>query len=969
METGGKITWVLEADASKLVAALKSADNQAASTAKTVDNEFKNLGDSVAKSLKSAGDKLTTFGNTMTVAVSLPLVKGFKDAIKVTGDFQTTIKTAGVVSNATAGELQEMAARARELGADLSIPGVTAQDAADAMLELVKAGMSTEDTMAAMKDALYLAAAGGMATGEAAVFMTTSLNAFKIPAKNAARVSDVLANAANLSTASLHDLTLGMSQASLVAASAGISIEDTATALALFANNGLRGSDAGTSLKTMMLQIQTPSKQAAGIMGDFADKLGLASTEANKGKELFYDLDGRFVGLAEAGNRLKKATEGMTDAQKQNALGVIFGSDAIRAATLLASTAGDEWESLAGSIDTQGEAARVATQRMGEWDKSVSDLKKTWQEFQLTIGPDLIESLKGVLQNVMDMVNWFKGLSPEQQKAIVNFGLFLAVLGPIASVVGRLMTIFAGLSAVMGGLINLVKGVGGAFKLISLGMSGAMVSGGPLVKLFTGIGKALAPVASVLGTVGKAISTFLVGPIGKLVTSIIPKLLPMLGFFGSVLARVFTGPIGWITIIVQLLVGLFAWLYNTFDGFRAFVDGIAGAIGGFFAGIGKWFSEAAANVGNFFAGIGKSIGEFFVGVGNWFAQTAQQVANFFAPVVAVIATVFDVIWRIVSGIFIAIVAILAMAAEAFFTYIIMPIVNLFVGLWNTLVGIFTNIVLGIQAVLITIGTWIFENVITPVVNFFIGLWNSIVAIFTGLWNGIVAIVQGIVASIIEFFTPIVQWYFDTIITPVANFFVGLWNGIVSGVSAAVQMVKNVWNTITGWIDTNIIKPIAGFFTGLWNGIVSGINGMVEGIKSTFNTIVGIVKTPINGIIDGINGVIDGVNSLKVPDWVPGLGGQSPNIPKIPKLATGGIVEAVNGGQIIRAGEAGDDEWVIPERKMASLINQINDRMNTGNYEDSRSGNVTNVYHIELPNVENAQQFAREFKLATIGISQ
>ena len=93
------------------------------------------------------------------------------------------------------------------------------------------------------------------------------------------------------------------------------------------------------------------------------------------------------------------------------------------------------------------------------------------------------------------------------------------------------------------------------------------------------------------------------------------------------------------------------------------------------------------------------------------------------------------------------------------------------------------------------------------------------------------------------------------------------------------------------------------------------------------TVAGFVKAPINGIIDIVNGVIRGLNRIKVPDWVPGLGGKSPNFPTIPKLATGGIVSPANGGSIIYAGDGGQNEWVVPESKMASLVAQINKRTN------------------------------------------
>lgn len=151
----------------------------------------------------------------------------------------------------------------------------------------------------------------------------------------------------------------------------------------------------------------------------------------------------------------------------------------------------------------------------------------------------------------------------------------------------------------------------------------------------------------------------------------------------------------------------------------------------------------------------------------------------------------------------------------------------------------------------------------------------------------------------------------------------MWNGVVNFIKGFVTNVKNFLNPIVNWINQYVIQPIAGFFSGLWNGITSGVKGMVEGIKTVLGMIGNFVKTPINAIIDALNGVIDSINRVKVPDWVPGLGGKSPNFPKIPKLARGGVLHR---STLVEAGEAGSEaivplenntEWVD---KVAALLN-------------------------------------------------
>lgn len=187
-----------------------------------------------------------------------------------------------------------------------------------------------------------------------------------------------------------------------------------------------------------------------------------------------------------------------------------------------------------------------------------------------------------------------------------------------------------------------------------------------------------------------------------------------------------------------------------------------------------------------------------------------------------------------------------------------------------------------------------------------------------------------------------------LISGIAEGMAKLWNAITSRLGQWLdgirQWAQNVWNSIVqvfsgvvNWIYQRVISPVLGFFSGLWNGIQQGLSGLGRGIQTAFNSIVGFIKAPINAIISAINHVIDGINSIQVPDWVPGIGGASANLGHIPMLANGGIVESTVGGRLIMAGEAGQDEWVVPESKFASLMEEIQSRGGGGSYTINVSG--------------------------------
>ena len=483
-------------------------------------------------------------------------------------------------------------------------------------------------------------------------------------------------------------------------------------------------------------------------------------------------------------------------------------------------------------------------------------------------------------------------------------------MSPAAKIIGGLVTALLGFTLLGGiakgvGLVaNLVKYVGGlagvtgiinGFRLawagLTIGLSGGVIAeGGIIVRIFASIGGALASAGGAIAAFVEGaggLSGILVG-LGRIIAQVASKF----GLIGLAIAAV-------ITILILVFTHL-TEIGNFFRDLPQNIGNIVGAIGNFFGTVGAFIGGVLAAIGGFFAGIATTVATFFVNI-------ATAIANFFAPIINGIMTVVGVIGQILYSIFILFVAIFATIIQWVFETFIVPLGNFFVDLWNGIVATAQTVWTGIVSVFTTIITWLKDNIIDPIANFFVGLWNGIVAAAQVVWTGIVA-----------FFTPIVTWINTTIIQPIANFFVGLWNGIVTGVTNFINTFKAVLGAIGSWVKTYVIDPIANFFTGLWNGIVSGIQGLIGGIQTVFNTIVNLIKTPINGVIDAINGVLKSLNNVKVPDWVPGIGGQHPNFPMIPKLAMGGVISSPT---VAMFGEAGA-EAVVPLENNTGWIDKI-----------------------------------------------
>ncbi|HMS43967.1 MAG TPA: phage tail tape measure protein, partial [Pyrinomonadaceae bacterium] len=223
---------------------LERQKTQAAAAEARKRQNFGQNADMVGGGMRSAGIGLTT-------AVTLPVVAGFAAVLKIGAEYEQSMNLLQATTNATADEMIRADKIAMQLGSDLSLPNVSAKDASEAMLELGKAGFTVVQSMDAAKGTLQLATAANISAGEAAEITANALNMFGLEAKDAGRVADLLAGAASASSAEITDVAQSLQQAGAVFANAKVPIEDTVALIGQLANAGIKGSDAGTSLKTM----------------------------------------------------------------------------------------------------------------------------------------------------------------------------------------------------------------------------------------------------------------------------------------------------------------------------------------------------------------------------------------------------------------------------------------------------------------------------------------------------------------------------------------------------------------------------------------------------------------------------------------------------------------------------------------------------------------------------------------------
>lgn len=366
----------------------------------------------------AAMDKMST---TAMVAGGAMLA-GFGGIVAVAGRFEQEISKVGAVSGATGTELEKLSEAALKAGADTAF---SASQAAQAEAELAKAGISTADILGGgLRGALALAAAGQIDLAQAAEISAQTMNLFGLAGKDVTRIADTLAAGANKSAADIQTLADGLKQGGLVAKQTGLSLEETVGALALFADNALVGSDAGTSLKSMLQRLSNPSKEAKKRM----DELGVA----------MYDANGQFVGLEKLAGNLRDAFDDLTPAQRNAAMATIFGADSVRAAAILFESGAKGAREYTKAVSDQGAASRVASQYLDNLSGDLEALKGSLETALIQGGSKATGALRSMTQAATGLVNAFADAPDAVQTTLVAFG---GITGASLLAVGGIMKV------------------------------------------------------------------------------------------------------------------------------------------------------------------------------------------------------------------------------------------------------------------------------------------------------------------------------------------------------------------------------------------------------------------------------------------------------------------------------------------------------------------------------------------------
>ncbi|MFB7500020.1 phage tail tape measure protein [Streptomyces sp. NPDC056161] len=353
------------------------------------------------RSLNQASDRTSRLAGA-GAQVGAVMLTGFAVAAAAAAKFDKAMSNVRSVTNGTSKEMAALRAAALEAGKSTQY---SATQAADAEAELARAGVSVSDiTGGALKGSLALAAAGQMDLADAATISAQAMNTFGLKGKDVTHIADVLASGANKSAADMSGLGTAIKQGGLLAHQTGLSLEDTVGTLAAFADHALVGSDAGTSLKVMLQRLVPQSDEARRMM----DQLGFSA----------YDSQGQFVGLSKLAGNLQSSFKNLTPEARNAAFATIFGSDAVRSATILYELGAKGIDRYVSSVNDSGAAARTAALMTDNLQGDLERLRGALETALIEGGSSANGALRQMVQWITRLVDAYNSLPSGLQHTV-----------------------------------------------------------------------------------------------------------------------------------------------------------------------------------------------------------------------------------------------------------------------------------------------------------------------------------------------------------------------------------------------------------------------------------------------------------------------------------------------------------------------------------------------------------------------
>lgn len=838
-------------------AILSAVDQSFSSTLARAGQATQSFGSAVNSKMSGVGKAMTVAG-AATTAMGVKAVKGF-------GDFQTSLNQAAVIAGGTSKNIGELADVANHMGAVLPI---SAQDAADAMVEMARNGASLDEIKKEFPAIAEASTAAGSDLSTTAGVVQQAMNIWGDSLKSPQQASAILVQTANASNASIEDMQQALATIGSTAKMAGMDMGTTSEAIGLLTNRGFSAAQASDDLNHAITQMLAPSSIAKKEM----DALGLS----------FVDSSGKMKPFPTILKEIADKTNDMGEAQKTAALKAMFGASGMKAIAPLLDAINDK----TGNAKTSWSAyAAEQDKAAGSTAKATKFLADQANQMQQNIGSKIEQvggnwealrnkamAAKGGINGAMlDMMNqaleWSTTSNNGIAKVIRGFISLSPVIGPAMTAIGGFTTNLGKIIGVGGSVIGTIGNIGKVFIVLkqASNISSAITALQNLAK-----SSAIAKTAMYGLKAGQAIFGAL-GSAARVAMGGIQAL------WGVLMANPIVAVIVAITAVVAALVLFFTktklgrkiwgefvqWLQNAWNSLKSTVGPIWDAIG-------QAITHPVETIKQLWQGIKDWFGQLWQGVIDTAKQLWSGFTQFFAPIVEAVKNTW-------SGI------------KDFFTQLWQGIIDNAKQLWQGFTEFFAPIISAIQAI------W------QPISEFFSNLWNTIKEFAGQVWQGI----QLLITNPVQFIQNL--W------TNLTTFFSNLWNMIVQGAHAIwdtfaqifapiVDAIKNIWNGLTEFFS-NLWNTIKNVTSNVWNGIKGFISNVWNGIKNT-------VSNGGTAVSNFVSNAMDKVKSFFSNGWnrAKSLASDAWNVIKSHSSNGGSNITNVVSNTMSRVGSAFSNGW-------------------------------------------------------------
>lgn len=755
---------------------LKSLEEQAKQSGTALQNIA-----AKGEKLKTVGDNISNVG-TKLLPVTAGVVGLGTAAVKTAADFDSAMSKVAAVSGATGKDLDALRDKAREMGSKTKF---SASEAAEAMNYMAMAGWKTEDMLSGIEGVMNLAAASGEDLATTSDIVTDALTAFGLSAKDSGHFADILAAASSNANTNVSMMGETFKYCAPIAGALGFSAEDTAEAIGLMANAGIKGSQAGTALRTIMNNLSGDVK----ICGSSIGEVTVATTNA----------DGSMRDLSDILADCRTAFSGLSESEKAAAAESLVGKNAMSGFLALMNAGEADSNKLSSAIDNcDGCAAGMAETMNDNLAGQLTILKSQLQELAISFGELLMPAIRTIVGWIQKFVDWLNSMDEGTRKVIVTIALVAAAIGPVLIIVGKVISAIGTIMTIipkLAGVINAAKGVIAAFN--------AVCAANPYVLIIAAI-VALVAAFIYLWNNCEEFRQF------------------------------------WIDLwesIKEIAVAVWEALKEFFtaawEAIKTTAVTVWNAIKDFFTGL--W-----EGIKNIFTTVVNAISTFLTNAWNAIKNTVTTVFN-------AIKTFFTTIWNGIKSVITTVVtAISTFLSTAWngiktaITTVLNAIKSVVTTVWNGIKTTITNIVNGIKNAVTT--AW--NNIKSAVSNAANAIKNAVSNAFNAMMNGIKNVCGNIYGAVKSGFDKAINFVKNLASEAFqwgADFIGGIVNGIKSMIGKVGDAVSSVADKIRSFLHFSV--PDEGPLTDYEKWMPDFIGGLAKGIEKSR----GMIENAMNGV--------------------------------------------------------------------------------------------------------------------------